>query len=114
MAVASDRLRARIWVQAQVRICDLNCLPIAIMRKGDEDAGAILLKLLRQDGIAEVLTQVRTAEGKSGWMRGAGGGEITDEAADAYIGRQVARDPDIWVIEIQDPNGRYHPDGEML
>ncbi len=114
MAATSDRLRARIWVQAQVRICDLNCLPIVVMRKGDEDAGAILLKLARRDGVAEVLVQVRTPEGKSGWMRGAGGGETTDAAADAYIGRQVARDPDLWVIEIQDPDGRYRPDGGIV
>ncbi len=114
MVVTSDRLRARIWVQACVRICDLNCLPIVVSRKGDEDAGAILLKLARRDGVAEVLVQVRTAEGKSGWMGAAGGGEITDKAADAYIGRQIARDPDLWVIEIQDPDGRYHPDGEVV
>jgi len=113
MAVTSDRLRARIWVQAQVRICDLNCLPIVVLRKGDEDAGAILLKLSRRDGVAEVLIQLRTPEGKSGWMRAAGGG-IPDEAADAYIGRQIARDPDLWVIEIQDPDDRYHPDGGIV
>jgi hypothetical protein len=114
MAVTSDRLRARIWVQAQVRICDLNCLPIAVLRKGDEDAGAVLLKLSRRDGVAEVLAQMRTAEGESGWIRAAGGGGIPDEAADAYIGRQIARDPDLWVIEIHDPDGRYHPDGEIV
>ncbi len=97
-----------------MRICDLNCLPIVVLRKGDEDAGAILLKLSRRDGVAEVLVQVRTSEGKRGWMGAAGGGEITDEAADAYIGRQTARDPDLWVIESQDPDGRYNPDGGIV
>ncbi len=114
MAITSDRLRSRIWVQACVRICDLNCLPIVVVRKGDEDAGAILLKLARRDGVAEVLVQARTPEGQSGWMGAGGGGKIPDGVADAYIGRQIARDPDLWVIEIQDPDGRYHPDGGIV
>jgi len=114
MAVTSDRLKAGIWVQVQVRLCDLNGISLFVLRKGDADAGAILLKLGRKDGAAEVLTQVRTPEGKTGWMQGAGGGEIPEQVADAYIDRQVGRDPDLWVIEILDPDNRYQLDGEII
>ena len=43
------RLKTRILVQAAVRLCTQQAIPIAIARRGDEEAGAILIKLNRRD-----------------------------------------------------------------
>jgi hypothetical protein len=33
---------------------------------------------------------------------------------DAYIARHVARDPDVWVLEIEDRKGTYQLDGKVV
>ena len=101
-------------MQAQIRVCDLNFIPIMVRQKGDPDSGAIVLKLDRGTVGCSVLSQVRDLDGKPGWMYG-GGGELIEEAeAEAYIKRQIQRDPDLWVIEIEDMQGRYELDGDIV
>lgn len=103
-----------MWVQAQVRLCDLNCIPIMVRHKGDPDSGAILLKLDRGESGCSLLSQIRDMDGAQAWMYG-GGGELVPEAeAEAYIKRQIDRDPDLWVIEIDDPQQRYEIDGDIV
>ncbi len=108
------RLKSGFWISAQVRLCDQAFIPVAVLRKGDPDAGAILLKLNRLSEGCEVLTQVRNMDGTRAWMRGTGDTPVKEEDANAYIGRQRGRDPDLWVLEIEDPDRRYILDGEII
>ena len=39
---------------------------------------------------------------------------LASPQADAYIARAVERDPDLWVIEIEDRNGRNPFDGKLI
>ncbi|MCW8836806.1 MAG: DUF1491 family protein [Rhodospirillales bacterium] len=110
----TPRLKTSVWVTSQTRLCDINCIPAYIIRKGDADAGVVLMKLIRKGGLVEVFAQTRTMDGRLGWLRGAGGGPVDEAAADDYIRRQVNFDPDIWVVEIEDPDGRYELDGEVV
>jgi hypothetical protein len=107
-------LKAGLWVKAQLRLCNVNMVAAYISRKGDPDAGAILIRLDRLDGTSTVLSQVRTAEGARAWMRGTGDAPVADAEADAYIKRQAKFDPDIWVLEIEDPNDAYEPDDDIV
>ena len=134
----SARLKTGLWVQAQVRLCDLQFIPIAVTRRGDPDAGSILLKLLRKDGLCRLLRRTTTFEGVQGWAVAAGGGaagsgaagdgaaggeaagsraagtgEVSEETADGYIERESARDRDLWVVEIEDYDARYEIDGPV-
>ena len=102
----ADRVLTQIWVQAQIRICDLRNIPIYVRHKGDIDAGAVLIKL---NGFSEgsiVLTQV-TGLDRTQWMRGTGDAAVPDADAEAYIERQLKWDSDLWVLEIEDPKGDY-------
>lgn len=114
MSWTTGKIKAGLWVQAQVRVCDLNFIPIMIRQKGDPDSGAILLKIDREGGVCSVLSQVRDVEGNMGWMYGGGGQQISEAEAEAYIKRQSERDPDLWVIEIEDPRNRYELDGTIV
>ncbi len=108
---APPRLRTDIWVRAQLRLCDVNSIPAVIIRKGDPDAGSVLLKLNRLEGGCEVLSRVQEADGTLGWMRATGDSPVAEGEADEYIRRRVDFDPDIWVVEIEDPKRRYALDG---
>ena len=103
------RLKTAIWVQAQVRLCDRHFIPIAVAKRGDADAGAVLLRLLRSNGKSLILRRQFGLGGTSQWAA-AGGGELDPEAADDLLARERKRDPDLWIVEVDDPKGRYWPD----
>lgn len=100
------RLKAKLWVQAAMRMCGIHGMTATVARRGDADAGAVLIKQNLMDGGFRVLTQVRTADGAPAWLRGTGADAVDETQADAYIARQIDRDWDLWVIEIEDRDGR--------
>ena len=53
-------LNTGLWVSAQVRICDRAFIPATIVRRGDPDAGTVLLKLNRFEEGVTVFTQAST------------------------------------------------------
>ncbi len=112
--MAEARLKAKLWITATVRACQAQGMTATVVRKGDEDAGAVLIKQNLRGGGFRVLTQVRTAEGNLAWLRGTGPDAVTEQQADAYIARQVDRDWDLWVIEIEDRDGRLPFTGTLL
>ena len=97
------RVKAGIWVSMALRLADIAGRSGAVLRKGDPDSGGILCVLRGRAGLM-VLSQVRDAEGRAAWMRGTGAGPVDDPAADAYVERQVKRDPDLWVVEFDAPD----------
>jgi len=104
--VSEPRLKTKLQVMAAVRLCGVHAIPVAIARHGDEDAGAILIKLNRLDLGFTVLAQTRTGFGDLAWIRATGAAPVDEAAADAYIARQVQRDPDLWIVEIEDREAR--------
>lgn len=101
--MAEPRVKARLWVQMALRLGDADGRPGAVLRSGDPDAGGILVVLRGRDGLS-VLSQVRTGEGDVSWLRATGPGPVDQDAADAYVARQVKRDPDVWVVEFEAPD----------
>ena len=60
----------------------------------------------------------RLAREVAGHARGVGGhpgaAPVADAEAEAYIQRQRKRDPDLWVIEIEDKRGLFAPDEPVI
>jgi hypothetical protein len=108
------RLKTGIWVSALIRRLDGMGLAVAVVKKGDSDGGAVLLKLNRMAAGVTVLAQTRTREGDPAWMAGTGQAPVAEDQADAYIGRARDRDPDLWVVEIEDPKGLFRPDEKII
>jgi hypothetical protein len=97
------RVKAGIWVSMATRLSDISGRPAAVLRKGDPDSGGILCVLRGREGLV-VLSQIRDAEGRPAWMRATGAAPVDDATADAYVERQVKRDPDLWVVEFEAPD----------
>jgi hypothetical protein len=101
--MSEPRIKAALWVQMALRLGDRDGCPGVVVRKGDPDAGGILVVLRGRQGLT-VLSQVRTATGEPGWLRGTGASPVDEVTAEAYIGRQLRFDPDLWVIEFDAPD----------
>ena len=110
----TPRLKTSLWVQAQVRLCDIRFQGVAVSRRGDPDAGGVLLKLLRNQHQCLLLRRMFADNGDQAWMVVAGSGEIDEEKVASYIERELKWDRDLWVLEIEDYDKRYQLDGPLV
>lgn len=101
------RLRAEIWVKAHIRRCAALDLPAFVLRRGDGSAGSVLIKVNRFDLGCIVLSPSWRGDGCRVWLRATGEVPVAEADADAYIARSLSRDPDVWVIEVEDRHGRH-------
>ncbi len=102
--MSEPRLKARFWVQATLRQAQNRGSNGAVVRRGDDDAGSILVLLRsRQDRIT-LLTQTRTADGAPAWIQVADA--VDPPTASATVERAISRDPDLWVVEFDSEDGR--------
>jgi hypothetical protein len=101
--MSEPRVKAGFWVGMALRMGDRDGRPGMVLRKGDPDAGGVLVVLHGRDGVV-VLTQVRDNRGDVAWMRGTGAEPVDQATVDAYIARQVGFDPDLWVLEFEAPD----------
>ena len=107
------RLKSGIFVRALIRRAEVAGAQAYVVRKGSEEAGAIFLKVSRLDGTCTVLNQARDGEGELVWARPLG--ETCDDArAGAYFERQIKFDPDLWILEIEDREGRAFVDEKVV
>jgi hypothetical protein len=97
------RIKAGIWVSAVLRQGMLENKPGVVVRKGDADAGGVLVKLYGRTGCV-VLSQFRDMEGDLAWMRSTGPGPVPEQTADNYIAKPTRFDPDLWVLEFDAPD----------
>ncbi|HKJ61249.1 MAG TPA: DUF1491 family protein [Hyphomicrobiales bacterium] len=105
------RVRAHIWINAYIRRLGAAFIPAVVARKGDADAGAIFIKIATLDGQARVLRPAiagwdEAATDRS-WSLALNGESVEERKADDYLARQAEFDSDMWVIEIEDREGRH-------
>ncbi|MEO1001149.1 MAG: DUF1491 family protein [Pseudomonadota bacterium] len=100
----SGGLAAGLWVSAYLARLSAEAIPAYVEARGDEVAGAVLVKLATLDGQAQAFQRTRDAEGRRIWMVLAEGAE---GEVDAALARQRAFDPDLWVIAVEDARGRH-------
>lgn len=99
---------------AQVRRCIAEGTPVVVARKGERMGGGLLVKLNLLEQGCRVLTQVRDPDGRLAWLPALQGRLVPDTEAEDYIARAVKRDPDLWVVEVEDRQGRNPFEGKVL
>ncbi len=100
-----SRLASGIWVGAYLARLQARGIPVYVVARGDDTAGAVLVKLATMDGKAVAFQRV--ADILSGTRRWDVLSEGDEADVDAHIARQRGYDPDLWVIEVEDARGRH-------
>jgi hypothetical protein len=101
----APRLTSEIWIAAYLTRCRLADIPAFVVARGDHTAGAVLVKLNTLDGKATSFQRsFDLMSGERRWMVLSEGKESEVEQS---VIRQREMDPDLWVIEIEDRQGRH-------
>ncbi len=99
------RLTSRLWVDAYLTRLRLADIPAYVVAHGDDTAGAVIVKVSTLDGRAcSFQRSFEPMRGERVWITLNDGAEAE---VDAALERQRRRDPDLWVIEIEDRAGRH-------
>jgi hypothetical protein len=108
------RLKAEIWVKAYLRRCHVEGADAVLVRRGDADAGAIYIKISRLDGTAALYgpapAGLDEARENRRWQACLKREPASEGDADAYLERQIDFDPDIWIVSVEDRQGRHFLD----
>lgn len=103
-----DELKTEFWASALIRRAEIGGAFAGVVRKGDKDAGAVLVKVATLDRRARLYAPARDGAGERVWLDLSAGSLGDDEAAiDAYVRKRAENDPDLWLIEIEDKQGRH-------
>lgn len=86
---------------------------MVIRHHGDNNSGTILLKINLLDGTSQVMTQIRLDD-KLVWSPAMRSNPVTETDAESYLERQLRNDPDVWIVEVEDKQGRLWFDGPVL
>ena len=99
-------LSSDLWVSALIRRAELAGAFATVARKGDDRAGTVIVKAFdTSQRRARLYSEAFGPDGDRLWMQPV---ESEFEAElDAYIERQIRYDPDLWVVEIEDREGRH-------
>lgn len=95
------RIKSGFRVRALLRRVQAQGAQAFITRRGDEDAGAILIVLNGLGGASKLLSQARNGSGELIWLMVSGPNPQPDADIAADIAKRAARDPDLWVVEIE-------------
>ena len=106
------RLKSEIWVKAYIRTCAGQGAPAVVVRRGDADAGVILIKIARLDGTADLYGPAPAGyvgDGERNWLL-IGAAKPEAEVED-NLAREIRLDSDIWIVEVEDRQGRCFLEG---
>lgn len=110
------RLKSAIWVAAYVRRMNGMGAFAAVVRRGAEDAGAVFVKVNRLDGTVLLFgpapqSLFADAQPSDRLFTPLGDPQgIKESEADSRLEREASFDPDLWVVEIEDREGRHFLD----
>ncbi len=93
-----------LWVSALLRRAAIGGGFGTIAHKGDEERGDVLVKVTSERGKARLYAPAFNPEGPTEFERLPG---ETEAEADEVIAKRRKMDRDLWVIEIEDREGRH-------
>ncbi len=113
MSAPPPRLKPWIRVDAHRARAEAAGASVVVERQGCREAGAIAVKLVatgRGFGApaeARALMAATLGDGASGWSWLAGPAPAPEAAVDEKLARAARADPDLWIVTIEDREGRH-------
>ena len=110
------RLKSGIWVAAYLRRCAVEGAPAVVRRRGADEAGAVFVRIDRLDGTSDLygpapqstFDDARPADRVFSLCLKVN--PAPDADAESYLARQIKFDPDLWIVEVEERNGRHFLD----
>lgn len=112
------RLKAGIWIKAYIRRLAGEGITAVVVRHGDDDAGAIFVRVNRLDGTSLLFgpapAGLDEAQADRPMMALFDGRRVADADADAYLARQRGFDSDLWIVDVESRDGRHFLDDWLM
>jgi hypothetical protein len=106
------RLKSALWVAAYLRRCQVEGVYGVVRRRGAEEAGAVFVRIARLDGTSDLYgpapqSAVETGLGADrSFTPSFATQPVPDANVEAYLAREVKFDSDLWIVEVEDRDGR--------
>ena len=98
-----NRLTSSFWVQAYIKKLNLLGVPAFVVSHGDDTAGAIIVKVNKLNGDAVLFERSFSLDKNlNQWSKFQSGDE---KELDELLSRQLSRDRDLWIVEIESRQG---------
>lgn len=105
------RLKTEIWVKAYLRRVMSEGLAAYIVARGDDFAGAVFIHVDDLEGghflFVPAPAGVEDSHQERFWVTGFAEAPVSIERVQDYLLQQRQYDPDLWIIEIEDRQGRH-------
>lgn len=106
------RLKTGLWVAAYLRRCHVEGVFAVVRRRGAEEAGAVFVRVSKLDGTSDLFGPApqsafdAAAETARAFTPSLATQSAPDADVEAYLARQLKFDPDAWIVEVEDRDGR--------
>ncbi|WP_338467282.1 DUF1491 family protein [Novosphingobium sp. ZN18A2] len=94
------RLPAHLEVSALIRLCESEGGFAAVIRKGERDAGTIIVVLARSDGTSGIYERMPQLDGTRAWTLSKTQTAENKKEIDEYLERRARQDDDLWIVEL--------------
>jgi hypothetical protein len=109
------RLKTNIWVGAYLRRCQVAGAFSAVRRRGAEEAGAVFVKVATLDGNAMLYvpapqTVYDDSRPIDRFFVAVTKEPLPEAAVEERLAKEIRFDPDAWIVETEDKQGRHFLD----
>ncbi len=112
------RLKSEIWVKAYIRRCQVAGAPAVVVKHGDDDAGAIYIRISCLNGQAALFgpapAGLSGADFDRRWVSLLGDEFVPEADVQRYLEREARFDSDLWIVEVEDRQGRHFLGDDLL
>lgn len=98
------RLPTAILVGALIRKAHIEGGFAAVLEKGDEDAGAVVVILTERGANPRFFDRILRADGHYAWQTADHADSVPPQDVPSFVARRKRFDPDLWVLELDVPS----------